>query len=1016
MSQLLGDVLFGGQPMDRVEAGGARSRSRVGSHAERGSVFTRGTPRPNGTRCGWQAMVACIIILSATSSVFSQASNDSADDMEPATAGIPWRFEADNPSAAALVGFRKPPRAVEEVVPGFLWIDAEDFSDYGGWWLDTQFVHLMGSGYLIANGVNEPVAPASIEIEIPRAGTYKLWVRTRDWLPDYSPGRFQVAVDDRVAEPIFGRAEHGRWAWKSGGTFELEEGSVRLELRDLTGEYSRCDALILTADGDYVPPGDTEGVIRERARLTGLELEPQDGGKFDVVVVGAGAAGCCAAIAAARNGAETALIQNRPVLGGNASLELGVGICGAAVSHANAREGGIIEAAGRLRTRHGFHRMSEPFRLLAEQEEHLSVFLNQHVHDVEMAAENSIAAVRAVDTFTGANRRYRGDIFIDCTGDGWVGYYAGADYRFGRESRSEFGEDLAPKQPDKITMSGCIMGNLAISFQATDQGHLVPYEPPSWALELPSPEAFGRRVRRVTTGEWWLEHPGSFNDLERAERARDELIRITYGFWDFLKNHWPDREKAATYRLVYVPICDAKRETRRLMGDYLLKQQDVLEGRLFPDRIAYGGWSLDVHHPQGILSGPEGPFDCNPRVPIYTIPYRCLYSRNISNLLFAGRHVSVTHIALGSVRVQGTLATLGQAAGTAAALCGEHGTSPRGIYQEHLVELQQTLLKQDQYIPELTNNDPDDLARQATVTASSTARMKQFGGNQARGRLTDVHEFTTSRATMFPVGIDARLDQVHLCLGSTRREPSEVTLHLRGARQFGDYGSTEDLATATATVPPDQESWIKFPFDVKVDAPYAWVWLPRAPGLHWRLMSAAPKGCCRAYGGAGERDWTVLENQYYACYTSPPRRWKIDSEPPNVINGVARPVGDRLNLWVSDPQESLPQSIRLELKKPRHFDTVRITFDTNMDPRHHEIRVPVPSECVKDYKLEVRQEGQWDAVATEKDNFQRHRVHHFEPVVADQLRVTVNKTHGSPSARIFEIRVYQEGQQSGRNR
>ncbi|MFW6171628.1 MAG: FAD-dependent oxidoreductase [Planctomycetota bacterium] len=956
--------------------------------------------------CG---MIAMVMLMVLACPVWSQDASDSPNAVKPATAGIPWEFEGDNPSAAALIGFRKPPRVVKEVVPGFLWIDAEDFSDYGGWWLDTQFVHLMGSGYLIANGIDKPVAPASTEVEIPRAGTYRLWVRTRDWLPEYSPGQFRVAVGDRVAEPVFGRADRGGWVWESGGSFELEKGAVQLELRDLSGEYSRCDALVLTTEANYVPPADTKGVIRERARLTGLDLKPSDGGEYDVVVVGAGAAGCCAAIAAARNGAETALIQNRPVLGGNASLELGVGICGAAVSHANAREGGIIEAAGRLRTRHGFHRMSEPFRILSEQEDNLSVFLNEHVHAVEMSDdEESILAVRAVDTFTGVNRRYRGSVFIDCTGDGWVGYYAGADYRFGRESREEFGEDLAPREPDEITMSGCIMGNLAISFRAKDQGYPVTYEPPDWALELPSPKAFGRRIRRVTTGEWWLEHPGTFNDLEQAERARDELIRITFGFWDYLKNHWPDRASAARYQLVYVPIRDARRETRRLMADYILKQQDVLQGRVFPDRIAHGGWPLDVHHPQGILSGPDGPFDCNPHVPLYTIPYRCLYSRNVSNLLFAGRHVSVTHLALGSVRVQGTLATLGQAAGTAAAMCVQRQATARGIYQRHLIELQQTLLKQDQYIPELKNEDPSDLALQAAVTASSTARFEQFGSQRARGNLGDIHEFTTSRATMFPVGVDGRIDQVHLCLRSTRSEAAEVTLHLRGAEQFADYSSNKDLATATAKIPPGQETWVTFPIDLQIDTPYAWVWLPRNPDFHWRLMNNAPRGSCRAYGGAGQGDWTVLENQFYACYTSPPRKWKIDSDPENVINGVSRPVGDRLNVWSSDPNESLPQSIQLQFDHPRRFDTVRLTFDTNMNSRHHEIRVPVPPECVRDYELEAFCSGQWQTVVSVEDNFQRHRVHHFDSVAADKLRLTVNATHGARSARVFEIRVGRE--------
>jgi hypothetical protein len=226
-------------------------------------------------------------------------------------------------------GFRKPPRAVAEVQKGFLWIDAEDFRDYGGWLLDTQFVYTMGSAYLIAADLGRPVQDASIRVEVPRAGVYRLWVRAKNWLKEHSPGRFTVLVDGRPSNRVFGAAESADWLWQSAGEFELAKGEAEIVLRDLTGYYGRCDALVLTSDLDYVPPAETEAIRLERSRLTGLSLTPQPGGRYDVVVVGAGAAGSCAAIAAARLGARTALVQNRPVLGGNASIELGVHICGA---------------------------------------------------------------------------------------------------------------------------------------------------------------------------------------------------------------------------------------------------------------------------------------------------------------------------------------------------------------------------------------------------------------------------------------------------------------------------------------------------------------------------------------------------------------------------------------------------------------------------------------------------------------------------------------------------------------
>ena len=928
---------------------------------------------------------------------------------EPATAGIEWIFEPDNPSAEALIGFRKPAPEVREVQQGFLWIDAEDFADYGGWWLDTQFVHLMGSGYLMANGICRPVEPASTEVVIPRRATYHLWVRARNWLPEHSPGRFRVAIDDREAQTVFGIAKSDRWVWQSGGRFELDAGPVQIELRDLTGQYGRCDAMILTTHADYVPPDDIREITTERARLTGLDLAPNAAGEYDVIVVGAGAAGCCAAIASARGGARTALVHNRPVLGGSASLELGVPLCGAAVGHQNAREGGITEEAGRIRTRFEFPKLSEPFRILAEREEKLSVFLNQHVFGVEMGEKTSIAAVKAVDTFTGAVSLYRGRVFIDCTGDGWLGYYAGADYRFGREGWQEFNEDLAPEQPDEITMSGCIMGNRALSYRAQRSEHAEPYEPPAWAIKLPSPEEFGRQIRHIASGEWWLEHPGTFDDLYDAERARDELIRITFGYWDYIKNKWPDRQQAARYRLTYVPIGDAKRETRRLMGDYILTQHDVLGGKVFPDRISYGGWSLDVHHPKGILSGTDGPFDCNPRVPLYTIPYRCLYSRNVENLLFAGRDVSVTHIALGSVRVQGTLSTLGQAAGTAAALAIDRNTTPRGVYANHVEELQQLLLKHDQYIPGLKNEDTADLARTARVSASSTALVERFEPDRARAGLADAHEFTTSRATMFPVGVDGRIENVYLCLKSTSGKAEDVTLHLRGSKQFADFSSEQDLASAVATVPAGKETWVRFSVAAEIDTPYAWVWLPKKSGVWWRLMTDAPKGSCRAWGGVSSpRPWSVIPSQFYACYTDPTQAMAIHCPPEDVLNGVSRIVGDELNRWSSNPDEPMPQWIELDFAAPRQFNTVMLTFDTNMNPRHKEMTSQFVPQCVRDYELAVKEGDDWRVVSKETDNFSRHRVHHFDPVVSSKLRLTVQATNGSPSAHVFEIRVYNE--------
>ncbi|MCD6350804.1 MAG: FAD-dependent oxidoreductase, partial [Armatimonadetes bacterium] len=613
-----------------------------------------------------------------------------------------------------------------------------------------------------------------------------------------------------------------------------------------------------------------------------------------------------------------------------------------------------------------------------------------------------LRAAKAVNTLTGELSLYRGKMFIDCTGDGWVGYYAGARYRFGRESRDEFGESLAPEKPDHITMSGCLMGSGAVAFRARDVGHPVEYTPPPWAPRFKSAEDFGRRVQRVTGGEWWIEHPGDIDDLNDAERARDELLRITFGYWDFIKNVWPGRERARNYALVYVPILDARRESRRLVGDYILRQQDAQEGRVFADRISYGGWPLDVHHPRGIFSGKEGPFYCDPHVPIYTIPYRCLYSANIENLLMAGRDVSVTHIALGTVRVQGTLATLGQAAGTAAALALRHKTTPRGIYQHYIGELQQTLLKYDQYIPGIVNEDPQDLARKAKVTASSEARYEEFGRQQVRPR--GEHPLNMARAVMFPAGERRRVDAVYVLLKSEKATPTALTLHLREAERPGDFSSDKDIATAEATVPPKTTQWVRFEVNCKTRAPFVWAWLPAAEGISWQLMTTAPQGSCRAYGDGHQ--WTVVKGQYYAFYTAPPLAQPADYRAANALNGVARIVGEHSNLWASDASQPMPQWIELDFGRPVELNTVYLTFDTNMNPRFWD--EPLVPECVRDYEVVVQQGDKWVSVAKVTGNFQRWRRHQFPAVTTTRLRLVVHATNGAPSARVFEIRAYKE--------
>jgi len=622
---------------------------------------------------------------------------------------------------AISIGLAGPARAAS-----VLWLETEQFDDYGGWTNDSQFIDTMGSPYLLAVGLGTPVEDAVTTVAVPRPGKYRLWARTRDWVPEHHPGRFQVLVDGRPAEPTFGQSGQPGWRWEQGGLHELS-GKVELRLHDLTGYYGRCDVVVLTDDPDWTPPGERQAIAALRERHGGVTREVRDAGEHDVVVVGGGLAGCMAAVSSARMGVRTVLIQNRPVLGGNASVEIlvpPVGVWpGGKQDPLDPRETGLLEeirTEGNQKTEEAKLYSGRLARLVAA-EPNLDLHLNTHATGVEMKSDGTIGAALAVHVRRGERMRFAGRMFIDCTGDGVIGVAAGAEFRHGREGRATYGESLAPEVGDRKTMGN----SLKYVSQPTDSPQ--PFEAPDWAMKFPRCDSFtpGRhpRLSREIGWQWKIELGGTRDTYADAEEIRDDLLRLIYGIWDHVKNHCDEhREKAASHKLVWVGHVAGKRENRRLIGDYVLNANDVIDQTLFPDRVAYGAWSIDDHHPDGFFRQGH-----TMRIPMeecrpghrYSIPYRSLYSKNVDNLLMAGRNISASHMALSDTRVMLTCAVIGQAAGTAAAMCVEHQTTPRGIYQERIEELQQQLLKDGAHMFELPNRDPRDLARAATVVASS---------------------------------------------------------------------------------------------------------------------------------------------------------------------------------------------------------------------------------------------------------------------------------------------------------
>ncbi len=435
--------------------------------------------------------------------------------------------------------------------------------------------------------------------------------------------------------------------------------------------------------------------------------------EFDVCVVGGGMAGLCAAVAAARPGAHTALVQDRPVLGGNASSEVRMWICGAHGPHN--KETGLLEEL-QLENLHrnptgNYSIWDSVLYGKAAFQEGLRLFLNCSCTDAERDGSR-LVAIRAWQLTTQTWHKLHARYFLDCSGDSILAPASGAEFRVGREARHEFDEDIQPPEADRKTMGNSIL----IQIRRTDQPQ--PFVPPRWAYRFDSPDDLPYRIQGVRAQNfWWIELGGLQDTIRDAETIRDELLKVAYGVWDYIKNRAPARAEAEKWAVEWIGSLPGKRENRRYVGDYILTQNDLRAGGAFPDIIAYGGWSMDDHHPAGLLY-PGRPTIFHPAPSPYGIPYRCLFSRNIANLFFAGRNISVTHAALSSTRVMGTCALLGQAAGTAAALCVRHRCDPRGLLSgDRLTELQQTLLDDDCWLPGLSRSS-GELARQARLEAT----------------------------------------------------------------------------------------------------------------------------------------------------------------------------------------------------------------------------------------------------------------------------------------------------------
>ncbi len=575
-----------------------------------------------------------------------------------------------------------------------LFVEAESFAEWGGWVNDTQFMDQMGSPYLLAHGLGKPVADAKTTFQA-NGGKYKVFVRTMNWTArwsDAAAGTFQVLVDGTSVKPDAG-ASFGigtaDWTWHKGGEIELAAGSHSLALHDLTGFDGRCDAIVFTTEADPA------AILKGPRPSVAAPAKPMP--KFDLCVVGGGVAGICTAVSAARLGLKVALVHDRPVLGGNNSSEVRVHLAGYQNLPPYPRLGDVLAEFGPKQggnARHAGNYEDEKKMAIVKAEKNISLFLNEHVNGVEMAEPEStnmtgrLLAVRSVNTRTGASTHFVAPLFVDCTGDGTLGYLAGADYRMGREAKSETNEPDAPEKPDMITMGA------SVQWYAGDAKGDAAFPMQPWMLKTIN----GKNCSPHLRGDWWWEAGLGRDQIKEGEYIRDYGLLVAFSNWGFVKNGYAKKKTFANKELKWVAYNAGRRESRRLLGDFIIDQNHLRKKDFQPDGTCVTTWTIDLHLPK---TAKETKFEGEPyqsnslneKVWPYPIPYRCLYSRNVPNLFMAGRDISVTHIALGTTRVMRTHGMQGEVVGMAASVCRKRYCLPRDVYTTHFEDLRALMKK-----------------------------------------------------------------------------------------------------------------------------------------------------------------------------------------------------------------------------------------------------------------------------------------------------------------------------------
>ncbi|MGK6350120.1 FAD-dependent oxidoreductase [Parapedobacter sp. DT-150] len=740
----------------------------------------------------------------------------------------------------------------------------------------------------------------------------------------------------------------------------------------------------------------------------------------DLIITGGGLSGTCAAITAARQGLKVVLVQDRPVLGGNASSEVRLWVLGATSHMGNnnrwSREGGVIDellVENMYQNPEGNPIILDMILLdKVTSETNITLLLNTAVYEVEKNGPDSIRRLKAFCSQNSTAYHLEAPLFCDASGDGIVGFLAGAAFRMGAEHAAEFDEPMAPD-----TDYGELLGH-SLYFYSKDTGVPVKFTAPSFALDV-SKEI--PRFRNFKANEhgcqlWWVEHGGRLDTVHDTERIKWELWRVVYGIWDYIKNSGKFPE-AETMTLEWVGMIPGKRESRRFEGDYMLSQRDLIEQRTHPDAVAYGGWSIDLHPADGVFSELQ---PCNQwhSKGIFQIPYRCLYSRNIKNLFLAGRIVSVSHVAFGATRVMATSAYTGQAVAMAASVCKAKGLLPRDICEQgHMDLLQRELLKSGHYIPEVAADDERDLAGQASLAASSVLHFREFDVSETIWKPLDISAaqllpLNSGQVPVFALSIHASADTV-------------LDVELRCSARKGGFTPDTLLARQTLSLSTGMHD-IKLDFKVSLEeTQYVFLTFLKNARISLPFTQQRITGLLSVYNGVNKKVsnngrqqppaglgvddfefWCPQrrpEGQNIALKLSEPLR---QFGPENLCNGIDRPVLQP-NAWVADPADTDPH-VTLSWPAPQSIDRIQLIFDTDSDHAMESVLMTHPERvmpfCVRNYRIE---DASGRVIYQKEGNYQTLNTITFDPPLrTDRLTVYAeHPSHHVPAA-LFAIRCY----------